>query len=146
MLSREMPAIIVSPRISNAGIAAARRKFTPEFINRLDNIVVRIQGSRTPEELLLEREHQTLVEQELSRVPPLYCDALRLAFCEDQSMKEIAGHLGISVPAAKMRLRRGRAHLRREVLARLPLKDGLTPESRARLESCRRGTDWTAAA
>jgi ATP-dependent Clp protease ATP-binding subunit ClpB len=27
-------------RISGAGIAAARRKFTPEFINRLDNIVV----------------------------------------------------------------------------------------------------------
>jgi ATP-dependent Clp protease ATP-binding subunit ClpA len=26
--------------ISSAGIAAARRKFTPEFINRLDNIVV----------------------------------------------------------------------------------------------------------
>jgi ATP-dependent Clp protease ATP-binding subunit ClpA len=29
-----------SSRISSAGIAAARRKFTPEFINRLDNIVV----------------------------------------------------------------------------------------------------------
>jgi ATP-dependent Clp protease ATP-binding subunit ClpB len=27
-------------RISSAGIAAARRKFTPEFVNRLDNIVV----------------------------------------------------------------------------------------------------------
>src|SRR6266853_2101457 len=30
----------LSARISNAGIAAARRKFTPEFINRPDNIVV----------------------------------------------------------------------------------------------------------
>jgi ATP-dependent Clp protease ATP-binding subunit ClpA len=30
----------LSLRISDAGIAAARRKFTPEFINRLDNIVV----------------------------------------------------------------------------------------------------------
>ncbi|MGH9630295.1 MAG: AAA family ATPase, partial [Bryobacteraceae bacterium] len=30
----------LSARISTAGIAAARRKFTPEFINRLDNIVV----------------------------------------------------------------------------------------------------------
>ena len=30
----------LSARISNAGIAAARRKFTPEFINRLDSIVV----------------------------------------------------------------------------------------------------------
>src|ERR1700694_4215937 len=30
----------LSARISDAGIAAARRKFTPEFINRLDRIVV----------------------------------------------------------------------------------------------------------
>jgi ATP-dependent Clp protease ATP-binding subunit ClpB len=30
----------LSARVSGAGIAAARRKFTPEFINRLDNIVV----------------------------------------------------------------------------------------------------------
>src|ERR1700693_5068838 len=30
----------LSTRISGAGIAAARRKFTPEFINGLDNIVV----------------------------------------------------------------------------------------------------------
>jgi len=30
----------LTARISGAGIAAARRKFTPEFINRLDNIVV----------------------------------------------------------------------------------------------------------
>jgi ATP-dependent Clp protease ATP-binding subunit ClpA len=30
----------ISARISGAGIAAARRKFTPEFINRLDKIVV----------------------------------------------------------------------------------------------------------
>ena len=30
----------LTARISTAGIAAARRKFTPEFINRLDNIVV----------------------------------------------------------------------------------------------------------
>jgi ATP-dependent Clp protease ATP-binding subunit ClpA len=30
----------ISARVSDAGIAAARRKFTPEFINRLDKIVV----------------------------------------------------------------------------------------------------------
>jgi ATP-dependent Clp protease ATP-binding subunit ClpA len=30
----------LSARVSDAGIAAARRKFTPEFINRLDSIVV----------------------------------------------------------------------------------------------------------
>jgi ATP-dependent Clp protease ATP-binding subunit ClpB len=32
--------IKLSAQISSTGIAAARRKFTPEFINRLDNIVV----------------------------------------------------------------------------------------------------------
>ena len=30
----------LSGRMSRIGIAAARRKFTPEFINRLDKIVV----------------------------------------------------------------------------------------------------------
>jgi ATP-dependent Clp protease ATP-binding subunit ClpB len=30
----------LSARISSTGVAAARRKFTPEFINRLDKIVV----------------------------------------------------------------------------------------------------------
>ena len=30
----------LTARVSSTGIAAARRKFTPEFINRLDNIVV----------------------------------------------------------------------------------------------------------
>src|SRR6202795_4426801 len=30
----------LSTRISRTGVEAARRKFTPEFINRLDNIVV----------------------------------------------------------------------------------------------------------
>src|ERR1700694_264508 len=30
----------VSTRLSSTGIAAARRKFTPEFINRFDNIIV----------------------------------------------------------------------------------------------------------
>src|ERR1700680_2883812 len=30
----------VTPRLSSTGIAAARRKFTPEFINRFDNIIV----------------------------------------------------------------------------------------------------------
>lgn len=30
----------LSARISDAGVAAARRKFTPEFVNRLDKIVV----------------------------------------------------------------------------------------------------------
>ena len=30
----------LSARISSAGVGAARRKFTPEFINRLDSIVV----------------------------------------------------------------------------------------------------------
>jgi ATP-dependent Clp protease ATP-binding subunit ClpA len=34
------PKAELSARISSTGIAAARRKFTPEFINRFDNIIV----------------------------------------------------------------------------------------------------------
>jgi ATP-dependent Clp protease ATP-binding subunit ClpA len=40
LLEDSGPNAKLSARISGAGIAAARRKFTPEFINRLDNIVV----------------------------------------------------------------------------------------------------------
>src|SRR6266853_51867 len=50
----------LSARLSSAGIAAARRKVTPEFINRLDNIVG--CKSRGKEEL------QRIVEIELAMV------------------------------------------------------------------------------
>ncbi len=56
------------------------------------------RGHDTPEELLLESEYRAVLEEGLSRVPPSYSIALRLASCEDRSMKEIAEYLGISYP------------------------------------------------
>ena len=53
-----------------------------------------IQGPRTPEELLLQSECRAVVEKGLSRVPPSYSVALRLASCEDRSIKEIAEYMG----------------------------------------------------
>jgi ATP-dependent Clp protease ATP-binding subunit ClpA len=47
-------------RITGAGLTAARRKFTPEFINRLDKIVVF--------QPLGERELRSILELELARV------------------------------------------------------------------------------
>ena len=105
-----------------------------------------IQGSHTPEELLLESEYRAVLEEGLSRVPPSYSIALRLASCEERSMNEIAGDLGISVSAVKARIHRGRAHLRRQVLPRLCVKNAQIPESRRALGSYRRKADWTVAA
>jgi RNA polymerase sigma-70 factor (ECF subfamily) len=76
-----------------------------------------IKGPRTPEELLLEAECRTLIKEGLSRVPEFYSVALQMAASEGRSTKEIAACMGISKSAAKTRLHRGRAHLRREVLA-----------------------------
>ena len=53
-----------------------------------------IQGSRTPEELLLESECRAVLEEGLSRVPAFYSVALRLASCEDRSINEIAEYMG----------------------------------------------------
>jgi RNA polymerase sigma-70 factor (ECF subfamily) len=93
-----------------------------------------MQRSPTPEELLLESEYRTVVENGLSRVPHIYSVPLRLASCEDRSVKEIAQYMGISESAVKARLNRGRAHLRRKVLPLLCANNARTPESKRALQ------------
>jgi RNA polymerase sigma-70 factor (ECF subfamily) len=89
-----------------------------------------IKGPRTPEELLLEAECQTVIEEGLARLPAHYSVALRLADREGRTNNEIADWIGISKGAVKTRLHRGRAQLRREVLRRLCVKSAVTPASR----------------
>jgi RNA polymerase sigma-70 factor (ECF subfamily) len=93
-----------------------------------------IQGPPTPEELLLETEYRTAVDEGLSRVPRAYSVALRLASSEDRSTKEIAEYMGISISAAKARLNRGRAYLRREVLDQLCVKSAGSAEWMKRVQ------------
>jgi RNA polymerase sigma-70 factor, ECF subfamily len=105
-----------------------------------------IHWSRTPEELLLESEYRTAVEEGLSRVPPPYSVVLRLAFSEGRSMKEIAEYMGISVPAVKTRLHRGRAYLRLKLLPNSCVKDAMNTGARRAIEAFRGKADWILAA
>jgi len=76
-------------------------------------------GPRTPEELLLEDEVRRFMDVRVSRLPPGYSVALRLAQ-EGESVNEIADAMGISPSAVKTRLHRGRLKLRQQCSALAP--------------------------
>ncbi|HET8546616.1 MAG TPA: sigma-70 family RNA polymerase sigma factor [Bryobacteraceae bacterium] len=101
---------------------------------------------RTPEELLLEAECRTVVEDALSRLPAFYSIALRLADREGRSTKEIADCMGLSKGAVKTRLHRGRAHLRREILRRASVRTFPELEANKRAQRSPRKPDLTVAA
>jgi RNA polymerase sigma-70 factor (ECF subfamily) len=105
-----------------------------------------LKGPRTPEELLLEAECRTVIDEGLSRVPAFYSAAVRLADREGKSTSEIADSMGISKGAVKTRLHRGRAHLRREVLRRLCLKSAVRPAFGKALQRGRANAESLAAA
>jgi ATP-dependent Clp protease ATP-binding subunit ClpA len=59
----------MSARLSSTGIAAARRKFTPEFINRFDNIIV-FRSLGNPElRRIVEIELETVQERIRAATP-----------------------------------------------------------------------------
>jgi RNA polymerase sigma-70 factor (ECF subfamily) len=58
------------------------------------------------------QEVATLLRKEISRVPPLMRDVIMLRDVEGLPMPEVAGRLGLSVPAAKSRLMRARKEMR----------------------------------
>jgi RNA polymerase sigma-70 factor (ECF subfamily) len=55
------------------------------------------------------------VRSVVDRLPPLYREAIRLIELEGLSQVELARRLGLSVSAAKSRVQRGRAMLRKEM-------------------------------
>lgn len=68
-----------------------------------------------PEEERLSRELRTYVRSVVERLPPLYREALRMIEMEGVSQAALARRLGLSVSAAKSRVQRGRAMLRKEM-------------------------------
>ena len=73
-------------------------------------------------------EHETIVEdmvqvlrREIRRVPPFLREVLLLRDIDGCPLPEIAGRLGITVPAAKSRLMRARAELRKRMMDRFGL-------------------------
>lgn len=67
---------------------------------------------RDQEDELGARQVDSLLRQQVSRVPPLMRHVIVLRDIEGLSMPEVADRLGLSVPAAKSRLMRARKEMR----------------------------------
>jgi RNA polymerase sigma-70 factor (ECF subfamily) len=65
-----------------------------------------------PDKQAINRETQELVEQAIGEMPELYRDVYVLADVEGLTNPEIGEMLGLSVPAVKSRLHRGRIFMR----------------------------------
>jgi RNA polymerase sigma-70 factor (ECF subfamily) len=65
-----------------------------------------------PEDELGDHQLETLLRQEISRIPPLLRNVIVLSDVERLPMPDVAARLGLSVPAAKSRLGRARVELR----------------------------------
>jgi RNA polymerase sigma-70 factor (ECF subfamily) len=70
----------------------------------------------TPERRLGMSEFQTVLRDELRRIPPLLRAPLEMRYFENRSLQEMACLLDISVPAAKSRLHRAHGYLRDRML------------------------------
>lgn len=67
------------------------------------------------EDEALGAELREYVRSVIDRLPPAYREAVRLIELEGMSQVDLAARLGLSVSAAKSRVQRGRAMLRREM-------------------------------
>lgn len=65
-----------------------------------------------PEDELGDQELESLLQREISRIPPLLRNVMVLSDVERLPMPDVAARLGLSVPAAKSRLGRARVELR----------------------------------
>jgi RNA polymerase sigma-70 factor, ECF subfamily len=74
---------------------------------------------RSPFEVTLDHETQTMIEEALSQVSPTFRAALVLREIEELSYEEIAEILDISLGTVKSRILRGREALRRSLAIRL---------------------------
>jgi RNA polymerase sigma-70 factor (ECF subfamily) len=68
-----------------------------------------------PEESVGDDEVASVLLQEIHRVPRLLREALIMRYLRQLAMRDIAKHLGISIPAAKSRLMRARVELKQRL-------------------------------
>jgi RNA polymerase sigma-70 factor, ECF subfamily len=84
-----------------------------------------------PEDIVGSEEISRVLTKEIRGVPPVLRKVLIMRHVADVAMKDIAGDLGISVPAAKSRLMRSRIELRRRLAKHYGIKGGGTLTQRA---------------
>jgi len=81
------------------------------------NVRIELVGqSADPEDQLGVDEVVKLLRKEISRIPPLLRHVMLLRDLDQMSMPDVAGRLGLSVPAAKSRLMRARMELRSRIV------------------------------
>ena len=94
-----------------------------------------------PEQCCSKSEIRQLVEKGISGLPPKYRVVVMLRDVEQLSTDEVARQLGLSVPAVKVRLLRGRLMLREWLSPHFATSvKSATPRSRARISSLSSGT------
>src|SRR5215471_3927569 len=72
-------------------------------------LVAQVPG---PEDELGDQQVESLLQREISRIPPLLRNVMVISDVERLPMPDVAARLGLSVPAAKSRLGRARVELR----------------------------------
>src|SRR5262245_26738345 len=111
----------------NAALALRRRRAAAKELPMADPLERLFPGGRhagpvrpwspAPDRQALDREARRLIEDAVANLPPIYRDVFVLADIEGLSNAAIGEMLGLSLPAVKSRLHRGRL-LMREELAR----------------------------
>jgi len=80
------------------------------------NVRIELVGqTKDPEDQMAWAEVVAIVRKEVSRIPPKLRQVMLLRDIEELPMPDVAGRLGISVPAAKSRLMRARVELRTRI-------------------------------
>ena len=100
----------------NAALMLLRkRRARPESAASLgndDTTMWETDCSPNPEQFLTKRQTCMVLEKEVQRLRPAFRDIIDTYYRSESSLEESASALGISVPAAKARLFRGRTKLR----------------------------------
>lgn len=101
-------------KIARSFCAKKRRKskFAPDEIRSLEETDGLVDPSRTPDELLAEKELYLALERSIDSLDPMSREVLILRDFEGLTAREVAEVLGVSLDAIKSRLHRARLAVR----------------------------------
>ena len=88
--------------------------------------LIPVDQAPSPEAQYADLEQQAIFRSAIAALRPSIRRALELRALEERSSKEIAGSMGLSVPAAKSRLFHARAAVRQSLQAKLGRRSGAT--------------------
>jgi RNA polymerase sigma-70 factor (ECF subfamily) len=100
----------------NEALTRLRRQITHRQVSLEDSSPQRLADwCENPEQRYARSEREQIVNEALQGLDPSLRCVLMLRYLEELSNEEIARHLGLSVPAVKSRLMRGRIRLRQHL-------------------------------